>query len=378
MMREILVTAAIVFCGLTSTVVYGQTSGPAPVSYICIEAESGIVLMEKNADLPRPPASMLKMMQMLLVEEGVRAGLWHYDMPVRVSHLAQSMGGTQVFLEAGEEWSLERLMMAIAVLSANDASVAVAEGLWGGVEQCIAAMNLRAAELGMVNTWFYSVNGLPPSDGKSFDQSTARDMAILGRALLAYPNLLEWTRMTEFQFRPDDTPRRSTNRLLKDMPGCDGLKTGYIRAAGFCLTATAQRDGIRLIAVVMGSDRNGRFTHTQQIIEEGFGMVQRVQPVRAAMPIGRNVPVARGLSDEISLLAREDIHAVVRNVDIDRLTLEVTAPRTLEAPVEAHTEVGYVRLLLDNQPLGETTLLTGRTVERKRWKHHLREMIGIN
>ncbi len=367
----------VVFLLSTTIIAQAQTPNETPVSYICIEAETGMVLLEEHADLPRPPASMLKMMQMLLVEEGVRAGTWRYDMPIRVSNLAQSMGGTQVFLAAGEEWPLENLMKAIAVLSANDASVAVAEGLWGSVAQCLDAMNKRAVALGMTNTRFYSVNGLPPDDGKSFDQSSARDMAILGRALLAYPNLIEWTRLTEFQFRESDAPRKSTNRLLETMPGCDGLKTGYIRAAGFCLTATAQRNGIRLIAVVMGSDRDGRFTDTRKILETGFSMVQRVQPIRAAMPVGRTVPITRGLADEITLLAREDIHIVVRNEDLDRLMLEVTAPTSLEAPIDAHSEVGRVRLLLENRQLGETSLVTARAVERKTWKYRLREWVGL-
>ncbi len=366
----------LVVCGV-ALFASGQSSGTMPVSYICIEVESGVVLMEQHADLVRPPASMLKMMQMLLVEEGVQAGNWTYDTPVEVSALAQSMGGTQVFLAKGETWPLETLMQAIAVASGNDASVAIAEGLWESVDACIKVMNQRAQELGMTNTLFRSVNGLPPDDGKSFDQSSARDMAILGRALLAYPKLLTFTQIREFSLRPENTARKNTNQLLERMPGCDGLKTGYIRAAGFCLTATAKRDDIRLLAVVMGSDRTGRFTHTQSILEEGFDMVQRVVPVRAGATIGRPVAVTRGLASQVALLALNDIHAVVRHSDLERVILEVTAPSELEAPVEKGVEAGSVRVMLDNIILGETTLLVAEEVQRRRWQHSLRELMGL-
>ncbi len=367
--------AAFVFAAGAAAV---QAPADLPVSVICVEAETGMVLIEEHADLQRPPASMLKMMQMLLVEEGAQAGRWGYDAPIQVSSLAQSMGGTQVFLETGETWTLERLMEAIAVASANDASVAVAEGLWGSVEACLEAMNQRAQELGMTNTKFYSVNGLPPGDNASFDLTSARDMATLGRALLAYPKVLTWTSMSELQFRPEDAVRKSTNKLLETMPGCDGLKTGYIRAAGFCLTATAMRSDVRLIAVVMGSDKTGRFTHTQQVLEEGFAMVRRIGPVRAGTPIGKPVAVAHGLTSTLELIARDTIETVVRVEDLPRLALEVTAPTALDAPVNAHEEVGKVRLVLAEQVLGESPLVTAAAVERKGLKHRIGAWVGLN
>lgn len=339
---------------------------PPPVSYICVEMETGMVLMEQNADIQRPPASMLKLMQMLLVEEGALAGKWRYDQQIRVSKLAQGMGGTQAFLKEGESWPLEKLMCAIAVLSANDASVAVAEGLWGSVENCLNAMNTRAGELGMRNTHFHSVNGLPPDDKVSFDQTTAREMAILGRAVLQHPNVLRWTSMKQFALRPTDTPKANTNKLLDQCPGCDGLKTGYIRASGFCLTATALRDDIRLIAVVMGSDKTGRFTHTHSLLEQGFKMIRRVQPVQKGMVIGKPIPVNESMDEEVRLLARDPITVTVRDTDVQNLALEITAPTSLQAPVSANSENGQVRLLLGDRELGKSPLLIDRTVEKVR------------
>jgi len=339
---------------------------PLPVSYICVETETRTILMEGNADIKRPPASMLKMMQVLLVEEGVQAGKWSYERPITVSKLAQDMGGTQVFLKEDETFTLEQLMKAICVLSANDASVAIAEGLWGSVENCLAAMNQRAAELGMKNTFFYSVHGLPPADGKSFDQTTAREIAILALKLLQYPKILTWTSMQQYALRPTDKPKDSTNKLLKYMPECDGLKTGYIRAAGFCLTGTAQRNGIRLVAVVMGSDKTGRFTHTKSLLEQGFQLINRVQPVQARMPIGKPIKVEKSMDEEVRLLAKGPIDAIVRTVDMEKLTLSISAPSTLEAPLNADTEVGSVKLMLHGNELGSTPLIIDHSVEKIR------------
>lgn len=374
------VFAASVFCSLASVLFLLSAQGTAetPESYICIEPESGLVLLEAHADLQRPPASMLKMMVLLLTMEGIVAGAWDYDTPITVSAHAQSMGGTQVYLAKGETWPLKTLVEAMAVASANDAAVAVAEGLWGSVDGCLKAMNQRAAALGMTKTVFYSVHGLPPDDGKTFDLTCARDMAILGRELLKQPDTLRFTSMKSFSLRSEDGTKSNTNRLMGRMPECDGLKTGYIRAAGFCLTATAKRNGIRLLSVLMGSDRTGRFTHSQEILEKGFELVQRVAPIQAGSTVGKPVSVVEGLASEVSLKAENDISVVVRKSDLDNLLLEVTAPTTLEAPVATGKEVGHVRVMLGDMIFGKTALVTAHPVERKLFKHRFREMIGLD
>ena len=231
---------------------------PEIVSTICVEAETGMVLAEENAAIVRPPASMIKMIQMLLVTEGLYKNSWTLETPIHVSLHAQKMGGTQVYLEAGETWTLGELMPAIAVASANDAAMAVAEGLWGSEEKYLEAVNARAKELGMASTEFHSVHGLPPDAGEEPDGTTARDMATLGRACVAYPYIMRLVGAKELQFRPEEAIKHNTNKLLWRMEDCDGIKTGYIRASGFCVTATAQRDGIRLIGVVMGCKKRGQ------------------------------------------------------------------------------------------------------------------------
>ncbi|MCC6144463.1 MAG: D-alanyl-D-alanine carboxypeptidase, partial [Candidatus Hydrogenedentes bacterium] len=247
-----------------------------PISYICVEAETGLVAAEENADIKRPPASMLKLMLMLLVVEGADSGTWAYETELTASALAQQMGGTQVYIEAGEVWPLNHLMKAVAVASANDAAVVVAEGLFGSVEKCLEAMNRRALELGMVDTVFHSVNGLPPDPGEPFDQTTARDMSQLARECVKHDKILEWVREKEFQFRPGSSMKYNTNKMLWRMDDCDGLKTGFIRAAGYCVTATAVRNDLRFICVVMGSPGfQERFRVAEECLETAFSRIRR-------------------------------------------------------------------------------------------------------
>lgn len=280
---------------LSLAVVIGAADGPwtafdvpEGVSAICVEAESGRVLFEKDADVARPPASMVKLIQMLLVCEGLRHGEWTLDTPVRVTRNAERMGGTQVFLKAGEAHELGDLMKAVAVASANDAAMAVAEGLWGSKEAYLERANERMRQLGMTNTTFRSVHGLPPEKGELPDATTARDMALLARACVREPLIREWTSMQELVFRPGQATQYNTNKLLWRMADCDGLKTGYIRAAGYCVTGTAQRDGARLIVVVMGHpNNNGRFALARDLLETGFTVLQTPAPSLTPVQAGK-------------------------------------------------------------------------------------------
>lgn len=348
-----------------------------PESVYCVEAETGIELVNRNADLRRPPASMIKMVMMLMVDEGVEAKKWSYDTIIPVSKNAEGMGGTQVYVKMGEKHPLESLMLAIAVASANDASMAVAEGLWGGKAQYLEACNRRAQELGMTQSLFHSVHGLPPSKGESFDLTTARDMAVLGRACVRRPKILEWTSRKELVFRESDGVKASTNKLLGVVPGCDGIKTGFIRAAGFCITATAARDGVRVIAVVMGDTKRGRFESAGEVLEQGLGMVTRVRPVTAGMTVGRAVPVTNGVAPTVSLTARDVLETVVLKEDAGKLQLMVSAPAALAAPVAAGAEVGGVKLTLGDRVLGETALVTASGTEAKTLWRRMMDKTGM-
>lgn len=356
-------------CVIAASWVPARGSTANTPSYICVEAETGLVLHEENADAVRPPASMLKLMLMLLVCEGIEAGAWRDDTPITASAEAQRMGGTQVYLEAGDCWPLGHLMRAVGVASANDAAVAVAEGLWGSKEACIEAMNLRAWELGMVQTKFGSVHGLPPDPGVPPDATTARDFSLLARACVARPRIMEWVAEKEFQFRPELTVMYNTNKLLWRMEGCDGLKTGYIRAAGFCITATASRDGLRLISVVMGeSGSNERFRRAATLLEEGFGSVRRVRLAEAGQGLEGPLPTLRAMSASVPLRAAAPLDVVVKAEDAESVALVADHPPAVEAPLPAGTVVGELRAELEGRILARAPLAVAEDVVLDAWK----------
>ena len=331
--------------------------GLKPLSAICIEAESGMVLAEVEADIPRPPASMVKMILMLMISEGMEAGLWDVNTPIRVSPLAAAQGGTQVFLKTGETWPLNQMMNAVAVASANDAAVAVAEALWGSESQYLQAANVRMRELGMFNTTFYSANGLPPGPGENFDVTTARDMAMLARACVSHPRIMGWVGQRQVQFRPTDAIKENTNKLLWRMPNCDGLKTGFIRAAGFCIAATAERDGMRLISIVLGSpDKWGRFQYAQDLMDNGFGSVSRLRLIARGQEAGEPVPVKNCTTPAIRLTAAEDVWITVRKEDLPNLKVVAAHPETLRTPITKGAVVGEIRVNLAGSTLVRSPL----------------------
>jgi D-alanyl-D-alanine carboxypeptidase (penicillin-binding protein 5/6) len=341
---------------------------PDDVSVYMIEAETGIVLFEHNADQIRPPASMIKLLMMLLVAEGLEQGRWTLDDQITASRHAQRMGGTQVYLSEGEVQPLSNLMLAVAVASANDAAMAVAEGLWGSEEAYLDAVNARAQELGMSNSTFRSVHGLPPDRGDLPDETTAHDMALLGRECVRHAQILAWTRTGRIQFRPKDAPHLSTNKLLQMMAECDGLKTGYIRAAGFCVTATAERNGVRVITVVMGHpDSRRRFQLAQKLLDQGLGQVRKgLVLVRETEP-AREIPIENGKAETVDAEVTGDISITTLADDWDRVTLEWELPERLTAPVKAGSEVGLVRAVLDGTVLGESPVVLSDGVEASTW-----------
>lgn len=337
-------------------------------SFICVEADTGAVLAEQNADERRPPASMIKLIMLLMVAEGIDNGVWPADKLVPVSEKAQHMGGTQVYLEVGEQWPLEHLMTAVAVASANDAAMAVAEGLWGSEEGYRDAMNRRAAELGMANTHFFSVHGLPPDKGEEIDRTTARDMATLARACAGHARLMSWVCQKEFQFRPDQAIEYNTNKMLWRMEECDGMKTGFIRASGYCVTATAKRGDTRLIAVIMGSPSSrGRFELAESLLERGFEEVERVRVAEANKPVSEPIPVVHGTMPEVRLHARDDVWVTIRPGQKDALHLVFDSPNQLDPPIAPGTDVGEMWVELDGKMLAATGLYVAENVGLDLW-----------
>ena len=293
---------------------FGQSIARDPYNgAIVIDASDGRVLFEDGADRPGYPASMLKLMDLFVILDRVQAGQLRLDETVPVTKEAFDMGGSQVWLDPRETFPLEELLYALMVQSANDAAMALAQHVGGSREGFVQLMNQKARELGLSPvTQFQSPHGLPPAAGQRPDMTTPRDFAKLCQALLAaHPETLKYTSVIQRPFRPD-APQPvimgNHNALLGTFPGCDGLKTGWIRASGYCLAATVQRDGRRVISVMMGSEtKKANIAKTKELINRCLPDAARasaapaVRPAPAPVPAPASVPAPAapaGVADE--------------------------------------------------------------------------------
>jgi len=303
--------------------------GDPYVSALVMDASTGKVLFSEKPDTPVYPASVVKLMDLLVILERIERGDNRLDEMVPITREAAKIGGSQVYLDPKEQFSIEDLLYALMVQSANDAAVALAIHIAGSKDGFVDLMNKKAAELGMKNSHFYSVHGLPPGENQNPDQTTAHDLAILSRALVQRPDAVKITGTQERGFRDNTFIMRNHNHLLGDFFGCDGLKTGYYSAAGFSIAATAQRDGNRVIAVVMGSkDRKVRDAKASELLAKGFAMLpskpeQTVADSQPAVPQVK--PAQPGVAVSVSTEEDDD---VVENAP--------AAPA--EPPVAAKTE----------------------------------------
>lgn len=256
------------------------------VSALVVDADTGNVLFEDNADARVYPASVLKLMVLYVLLDRLDQGLLKLDEMVPVTVEAYKTGGSQVYLDPKEQFTVEELLYALMVQSANDAAVALASHVAGSKEGFVALMNQKAEALGMKSTRFHSVHGLPPSEGQEPDVTTARDLAILCRELAKRPDTFKYTGTKSRGFRNDTFMMYNHNKLLTQVPGSDGFKTGYYQAAGFSIAATAKRGGVRIISLVMGSaDRKERDAKAMELLGKGFSQVPpRPEAITAATP----------------------------------------------------------------------------------------------
>ena len=264
------------------------------VSALVIDADSGKTLFAENVDAKVYPASVLKLMDLYVILDRIEHGALKLDDMVAVTVEAAKTGGSQVYLDPKEQFPVEDLIYALMVQSANDAAVALATHIAGSKDGFIALMNQKAQELGMKNTRFHSVHGLPPSDGQEPDVTTARDFAILCRELAKRPEALKYTSTQTKGFRENKFIMRNHNKLLTQVAGCDGFKTGYYQAAGFSIAATAKKGGVRIITLVMGSkDRKVRDAKAMELLAKGF----TIMPPKAELVTNTSppVPVQRGV-----------------------------------------------------------------------------------
>lgn len=340
---------------------------------IVIDAMTGMTLVATNEEVQRPPASMLKMMTELIVLEHIAEGDITMDEEVTVSAKSSRMGGSQVYLKQGETFRVEELLEALAIHSANDAAVALAEHVAGSTDAFVDLMNLRARELGMTHTEFHSVHGLPPGRGQLSDLTTVGDLAILGRELVQYPEALRWASTKTAPFRDGKFTLYNPNKLVGNYRGLDGLKTGYTGPAGFCLTATAKRKNKRLISVVMGCPTNqGRATETTRLLTYGFNMYIQVQAIPDSdEPLPESLPVKGGKKKTVAVAYGQGLTVSVPRNRQEDLEVDIRLPEEIRAPVALGAEVGLAVIVLDGVELGSVPLVTLTSVAKGNWFNRL-------
>ncbi len=349
-------------------------------SAILVEPNSGEVLFCKNPDQKLPPASVTKLMVMLLALEAVDKSQIKFTDVISASPEACRMGGSQIWLEPGEEMTVAELLKAVCIVSANDASYALGEHLAGSEENFIALMNKRAGELGLKNTHFVNTTGLEPDTGGVGNLTSARDMAILAREVIKHPIVFKWTGVWIDSLRGGKSFLRNTNKLVRFYRGCDGLKTGYTDKAGYCLVATALRDGVRMIAVVMKSSTiDSRSRDISTMFNYGFSQYKAYRVCQAREKVGQ-VKVFRGKETILDVIVPRELTAILKRDQTGEVIKTVKLKRMASAPVIKGQTVGEVVLTYEGKPCGRMELVAAKDVRRagffELWGQIIQNIIG--
>ena len=342
----------------------GQPFSLTSPAVVLAETETGAIIFEKNADEKREVASITKMMTALLVLEALERGEIALQDKVQVSANAAAMKGSQALLDANTAYSLENLLRTMIMASANDSAVALAEHLAGSEEAFVTRMNSRAQELGMSNTCYVNSTGYPQSG----QYTTARDVCTLCCEVAKHPKYHEYAsvwidKLTHPGGRVTDLT--NTNRLVRFYDGCDGFKTGSTDAARYCLAATVNRNGMRLVAVVLGTPvSQKRFDEARAMLDYGFANYQRVAVAKKGDLLGETIPVRGGSVDKVELALGNGLSMLLKNGQQSGLRLELTLPESVNAPVQQGEILGSVDVLLEGQLIAKLNCVAAGNVPR--------------
>ncbi|MEL3972412.1 D-alanyl-D-alanine carboxypeptidase family protein [Rossellomorea oryzaecorticis] len=349
----------------------------AAKSAILIERDTGAVLYEKNSHEKLAPASMTKIMTMLLIMEALEKGQIKWDDEVRTSEYAASMGGSQIFLEPGESMTVKEMLTGIAIGSANDASVAMAEHIAGSEEAFVGKMNKRAEEIGLKDTQFQNPTGLPAKD----HYSSAHDMSMMAKELLKYNEITKFTGTYESYLR-ENTENKfwlvNTNKLVRFYDGVDGLKTGFTNEAKYCLTATAKKGNMRVIAVVFGAstpkERNSEVT---KMLDYAFNQYQTKPMFKKGDPLSQ-VKVSKGQESKVQAITDEPISILSKKGEkLDKVEQKVTLSKDLKAPIKKGDKVGTLVIKNNGKKVLESDLVAKQDVSEASWWQLYKRSFGM-
>ena len=346
-------------------------------SALLMDIETGTVLYEQNAHERLAPASVTKVMTMLLIMEAIDSGRIGWGDTVTASEAAAAKGGSQIYLKVGETMSVSDMVKSIAVSSANDCACAMAEHIAGSESAFVDQMNQRAAELGMQDTHFVNCTGLDDGEDAKNHLTSAYDIAIMSRELMKnHPDITRFTTIWMDTVRNGAFGLSNTNKLVRFYPGATGLKTGFTSGAGYCLSATAERDGMGLIAVVMGCDTSqNRFAACKQLLDHGFANYALVSPELTE----GTVPVKLGKEKTVIAVPAEDLQILIDKAQKNQVQIQTALEEQVNAPVSRGQRLGTMTIKVGEQVVKQVPLVAQDAVERLTWGdlflHLLRKIV---
>ena len=373
--------SAVLALALVLTLLPGKARAAGPEvkakSAVLMDVETGTVLSEQNAHEPLAPASVTKVMTMLLIMEAIDSGKIAWEDTVTASEAAASKGGSQVYLKVGEIMTVSDMVKSIAVSSANDCACAMAEHLAGSEAAFVEQMNARAKELGMNDTHFVNCTGLDDDPEAAAHRTSAYDIALMSRELLKnHPDIKQYTTIWMDTVRDGAFGLSNTNKMVRFYDGCTGLKTGFTSGAGYCLSASAQRDGLELIAVVMGSETSkDRFAACKSLLDYGFANYTLYTP---ALQEGASVPVKLGTAESVAAVPGGATALLVDKAQRNSITAEIELEESVTAPVSRGQRLGTLTVKAGEQVISRVPLVAEREVVRLNvmdlWKNLLRRI----
>jgi D-alanyl-D-alanine carboxypeptidase (penicillin-binding protein 5/6) len=347
-------------------------------AFVIVEGSTGKVLDGENIHLKWPPASITKLMVAHIIMERLAEGEMQLGDKITVSREASKMGGSQVFLKEGESFTLEELMKAMLVASANDAAYALAQRVAGSKEGFVKLMNEEAKALNMGDTEFHSVHGLPPSNNEPDDLTSCHDLAILARALIRFPKVLEWTSIQNERFRNGTFVMTNHNKLLERMRGVDGLKTGYYRKAGYNVVVSAKKGGLRLIAVVMGSSTPKiRDRVTEEKLKEYFHTYEMAAIVNKGDVIDKSIAVPNGKIRVIKGIASAGFTYPVPSNKKGSIRKELNLPEKMNAEIKEGQHLGEMIIELDHEVIGKVEIVSPVQVPEAGFFSRMMRLVGF-